>query len=44
MSVLHTCGTIRIVSSSDSRRSVSTSGARSSSFQARTQIGMYTSG
>jgi hypothetical protein len=44
ISVLHSCGTIRIVSSSESLRSVSAIGARSSSFQARTQIGMYVSG
>ena len=40
ISVLATCGTIRIVPSSDSRRSVSMIAATSSSRQARTQKGM----
>ena len=38
--VFRICGTIRIVSSSTRRRSVSTSGAMSSSEQTRTQKGM----
>ena len=39
-----TCGTLRIVPSSISVRSVSITGARSSSFHTRSHSGMYTSG